>query len=441
MVRPLVVAFLAAVNLFFASQAQAIVAAPAVTDSAYWAMQRTIGNIVTRTAVGDVVAGVVANPASRINPWITAVVIGATVWGVVADTSSSGQVEIYPSQTGICFDTRNVAYCNGSVRDPTYAPQGSGWLFQGSKYYATPLQACLAAPVGSVSVQFVTDTIYKCLTAGGSSLGEVRRYTGVTREPDTPPTTQPNGKPGVQPVPGGGGWTPSVSDGDQPPTLPTTSNQDLPRTWAHPGLFVREYTDTGGGMHRQAVTPLPDGGINLATQDEYVDPETGVRHTRTQSYTTSPDGKVIDTGMTDTEGGLPLPSGDPSANPGTTKIELETCGLPGKPACKIDETGTPVAADALTALASGKGTLDQSKTDALTKVAEAGGASGKNTGWTFSFAFPSGCSPYVVSGFKDITIDMCQYQPQIHDLMSMIWAATAVFFCIGMVGRTMRGAA
>lgn len=109
--------------------------------------------------------------------------------------------------------------------------------------------------------------------------------------------------------------------------------------------------------------------------------------------------------------------------------EIITCGLPGKPPCKIDETGTPTS-----------GTIPQeavntSKGSALDKVTELGNL--QAPAWSWSFALPSSCSVMTVGPFHTLSVqvDLCQYQSMIHDLVGMIWAAFTVWACVGMVGR------
>jgi hypothetical protein len=43
-------------------------------------------------------------------------------------------------------------------------------------------------------------------------------------------------------------------------------------------------------------------------------------------------------------------------------------------------------------------------------------------------------------GPYSFTLDPCPYQPVAHDIMSLIWAASTLFLCVGMVGRTIRAA-
>lgn len=121
----------------------------------------------------------------------------------------------------------------------------------------------------------------------------------------------------------------------------------------------------------------------------------------------------------------------------TTKADepSETCGLPGTPACKIDETGTK--ADAGATFDEPKTKIDEAKTAAETAIAAAGNIAAP--AWSFTFQLPTGCAPYV-TGIKGVVLNVCQYQSTIHGLLSVIWAAATAFAMIGMVGRTIREA-
>jgi len=133
---------------------------------------------------------------------------------------------------------------------------------------------------------------------------------------------------------------------------------------------------------------------------------------------------------------------------GTTKtVSTETVTNPtsdvsNKPATptgpiKIDEAGTPTSAEEPYQVP--KTELEQTKTDAITQMTTATDPTTKDTAWKFSFAFPTGCSP--IPMYLDVTVDMCQYQGMVHDLMSMVWIIATVFGVIAMFNRTFVGAA
>lgn len=123
---------------------------------------------------------------------------------------------------------------------------------------------------------------------------------------------------------------------------------------------------------------------------------------------------------------------------GSGENEQQNCGAPGQPQCKIDETGTPSsgASEFASATAAAEAAKDAAK------AGIDGAANLQAPAWSFSFQLPSGCAGYQVANFKgtNFTMNPCQYQSTIHDLMAMLWAAVTAFCIIGMVGRTIREA-
>lgn len=136
--------------------------------------------------------------------------------------------------------------------------------------------------------------------------------------------------------------------------------------------------------------------------------------------------------------GTSSPPGSGGGGTSTPADPVEVCGLPGKAPCKVDETGTP---DGTGAYGDATTAVNGNQQSAVQGINDAAASSGKGTGWSFSFAFPTGCSPVPLAGFEPYltSVDVCQWQPQIHDLMSMVWLAVTVFVCIGMVGRAVGG--
>lgn len=115
--------------------------------------------------------------------------------------------------------------------------------------------------------------------------------------------------------------------------------------------------------------------------------------------------------------------------------DIITCGLPDSPPCKIDETGTPTGADADTEAKAGITTEAGKLTTALEGVIAGTGAADRS--WGFSISFPSTCVPFNVgtSRWGFFAVDFCDFQDQAHDIMSLVWIASTIFLCIGMVFR------
>lgn len=143
--------------------------------------------------------------------------------------------------------------------------------------------------------------------------------------------------------------------------------------------------------------------------------------TKTETVIRDGTGNIIDSTTTTT-------TPTDLSNPNSPSPQIVTCGLPDTPPCKIDETGTPQAPsdDGQSAFLS---LLPAClRDDWKTCIPEL-----PDINWSFSL--PSGCSPIPVPferyGFSQVNI--CPYQPVIHDLMSMLWAGAGLFAAIGIL--------
>lgn len=131
------------------------------------------------------------------------------------------------------------------------------------------------------------------------------------------------------------------------------------------------------------------------------------------------------------------PSGAASSGGGSTGTtpkpadgeEQAACGAPGQPPCKIDETGTPTQGN----FSEAENALNQAKTDAIAEINK----TRTGQGFTWTFQLPTGCQPLQLPAFAGMidSIDICQFQPMIHDLLSMMWIAATIFALWGMASR------
>jgi hypothetical protein len=131
--------------------------------------------------------------------------------------------------------------------------------------------------------------------------------------------------------------------------------------------------------------------------------------------------------------GLPA-TGTGKVTAPATGEEQANCGAPGQPKCGIDETGTPSGQGALSQAEGLLGGLPGEATGKLNDAKQL-----QSPGWTWSFEFPSGCTPFVFPAFNNFVINVCEWQPQIHALMAMMWIMAAVFLCVRMVFTTISG--
>lgn len=184
---------------------------------------------------------------------------------------------------------------------------------------------------------------------------------------------------------------------------------DGPATVALPQT-VTETTESDGTTVRTVKTPVASMQYYGST----------VTWTITETITTTrtvPGGQPQTTTTTSTTAppvGTPTPA--PQPVPAEQPEDIE-CGLPGKPPCKIDETGTPEFEDPFS---------PDDPTAPLTALIDAPTVADVEFSWTLQL--PSTCDVLTVGEFAGevVEFDLCQYQPMIHDLMSIVWAITGL---------------
>lgn len=116
-----------------------------------------------------------------------------------------------------------------------------------------------------------------------------------------------------------------------------------------------------------------------------------------------------------------------------TPIEIETCGLPGKPMCAVDGAGAPTG-ESLDQ-DQGKKTLDPIQeflADPSSIIPDL-----PDINW--AFALPASCAVIPITGaLSDYmpSIDVCQFQPMFHDIMSMVWMLGGLFGAISLFMRS-----
>ena len=139
------------------------------------------------------------------------------------------------------------------------------------------------------------------------------------------------------------------------------------------------------------------------------------------------------------------PQGDPTAPPPDVVIEgpggssgpgggpapeIITCGLPSTPPCKVDEGGTPPPPppNAFDPTEDPVNPLRALITDPQIPEVE----------FTWSFALPSSCSVITLEAFSPwlVQVDMCRWQPMIHDIMTVVWSITGVLGAASILIRT-----
>jgi hypothetical protein len=127
----------------------------------------------------------------------------------------------------------------------------------------------------------------------------------------------------------------------------------------------------------------------------------------------------------------------PSNSQANQNIEISMCGLPGKPPCKIDESGTPEAgqdnsSELVTNLFKPVTQCFENISSCLPAFPEL----------SWAFTVPAACVLIPVAGFAPYieSIDLCKYQSLFHDLMSLLWVGAGLFAASSMLFRDSQGA-
>lgn len=133
--------------------------------------------------------------------------------------------------------------------------------------------------------------------------------------------------------------------------------------------------------------------------------------------------------------GLPDPVATPGATGGTAGEQepIELCGLPGTPPCKIDEAGTAepdTSVDIDADVSNAQKPLDD-------LIADPDSVLPAFPSLSWNFSLPTGCAVIDIAAFAPYLtgIDICQFQPLFHDIMSMVWVLGGLFGAISMFWR------
>lgn len=229
----------------------------------------------------------------------------------------------------------------------------------------------------------------------------------------------------------------------------------LPPNVLLPLLQAQHQSNTGIGIQPEktgvtitgtTITPdspvfTPETNKTITTETiKNPDGSTSTKETTKQThYAIEPagDGQVKVKPITTTEvkiDGVPVPeqgkTEDGKTNP---EQDIETCGLPNTPACKINEEGTPEAQ---------QDTHKQDVDNALSDLNRL--ASNPASFWPtlpeirWDFALPTGCAAIAIPAFEPWLqeIDVCQFQPIFHDIMSAVWVLGGLFGAISIFWRS-----
>lgn len=187
-----------------------------------------------------------------------------------------------------------------------------------------------------------------------------------------------------------------------------------------------------------AASPLPPGTAPPNSPTAAGNPSAGLKPESGEGSGNTGAGRTPSTGSGGNTGG---PAGAAVGRGGTGdrgepgEDATAVCGAPPLPACavKVDETGVPAEGTAAGRFGDANTNVDGTQSDAegfLEGIADITLPS-----WSWTFSFPTGCTPLVLPAFDDFEIDVCQFQPMIHDLMSVLWVIAGIWGLINLFMR------
>lgn len=199
---------------------------------------------------------------------------------------------------------------------------------------------------------------------------------------------------------------------------------------------LRQFLESGGKVETLPGALSGPETVSGAPTTQRITGPAGVTTTTTTPRTrfrydgegvTATDDPIVVTGNPD--GTTTTTEGPPA------KIDIETCGLPGKPPCKIDETGTPTSAP------TAPDTPDKLKSEDAAKR-DAAIASIQDPGFGWIGAPPvAQCTPFDWPTMgRTFTLDPCGPMEQIRSVMAYVWALFAAWWSFGMIRKTVTGA-
>ena len=290
--------------------------------------------------------------------------------------------------------------------------------------------------VGFVDYGSTGECTFKGLNANNAFVGN--RYVSVTKTPGTPgkvPVGDTEFHTTMDPVPVPAGVPQQLPDVDWPYEQPVINPNPstIPSTYPSPATRPEPqplWVPTGDPVKNPNPGTNPDG---TPKPDTWTQPGKDIKPSGTPSDPWRVD--VTDAPRTKND---PSPNTSPDVAPTKTPepappADIVTCGLPGKPPCKIDETGTKT--DKGTTFDPAKTAIEATETARKTAIDNAQQI--QRPEWSFTFQLPSACTA-LNTGLRGVVLDVCRWREPIHDLMSMVWAAATTFCLIGMVGRTIR---
>jgi hypothetical protein len=326
--------------------------------------------------------------------------------------------------------------CAGVQADWTAAGGLETILWDGSAVSGTSVGDCRMKRNG-------IDTTY----ASGAAVASVKTQTpcasGVAYStttgvctPNAPPSTDLTEQQFIDEIAAKSGW-PSSSNvskalaeaakagyaADAAATDPANATAQQPSVSSDPKVTTNSDGSTKTQQTTCGVTTTTTGTVTTSTPVvNFVCSDQTT--TMTPTVTTKPDGTTQTSTVTTTTTTTNSP---PKAS------DAPICGVTGFPPCnvKVDETGMPTADDMKTT--GGKDTLKDIGDLAANPTAKLPAHPVIN----WAFLLPAGCAAIPTPAFAPFlsSIDVCQFQPMFHDVMSMVWLLGGIFGAIQLFMR------
>lgn len=209
---------------------------------------------------------------------------------------------------------------------------------------------------------------------------------------------------------------------------------------------------TGSDPSTTTTTTGTQGDITTTTTTK-VDPKTNTTTTTTtttNNVTNTTTTQVVNTptnpsmpmtGSGDKYGGSgglgQSPVGSSSGNPSMNPEQNPTCGWPGGPPCKIDESGTPTDGD----LTSAKSDYETKATEHKNFIESMGAQGSHGLTWDWNTWLPSGsCAPlqYGAAGHY-FSIDPCEKLGMVRDLLGFLLYIFGAYVLLGIATQSPGG--
>lgn len=153
---------------------------------------------------------------------------------------------------------------------------------------------------------------------------------------------------------------------------------------------------------------------------------------KSTSITTNPDGSTAASVITTPKVSSTLTT--TSAGENAADKPSITCGLPGTPPCAIDDSGVPGQPQVDAAMSAKPKDIQKDIDDIARNPV---GFFPKFPTLNWAFALPTGCAQIPTPAFAPAltSIDVCQFRPMFHDIMSVVWTLGGLFGAISLFMR------